>query len=72
MPDKQYYETSVSKQDSQAVLHDLRGNEQSIQPFTQTPAAGQPGFPINEGLCPHELFSLYTAQIIKEKKIFTR
>lgn len=72
MPDKQYYETSVSKQESLTIFQDIRDNEQAIQPFTQTPAAGQPGAQKKEGLCPHELFGFFTARIIMEEKVFTR
>jgi len=72
MPEKQFYTTSVSKEDSLAVLQDVRGNEQAIQAFTQTPSAGQPGAHKKEGLCANDLFYLYTAEIIKKKTVFTR
>jgi hypothetical protein len=72
MSEKQKYTTSVSKETSLATFRDIRDNEQAIQAFTQTPAAGQPGAQEKAGLCPHELFNLFTARIIMEKVVFTR
>jgi hypothetical protein len=72
MAEKQYYETNVSQQASLAIIRDIRENEQSIQPFTQLPALGQPGAVGHAGLCAFELFALFTADIINEKRVFVR
>ncbi|HMI60739.1 MAG TPA: hypothetical protein VK518_07525 [Puia sp.] len=72
MPEKQQYIISVSKETSLATFRDIRNNEQAIESFTQTPAAGQPGADEKARLCPHELFILFTAGIIMEKVVFTR
>ncbi len=72
MPEKQYYETTVSQQASLATLRDIREHEQSIQPFTQNPASGEEGAEPHDGLCAQDLFSLFTAEIIAERKVFVR
>ncbi len=72
MPEKQQYTTYVNKEASVAVLKDIRENEQAVQAFTQIPSAGQPGGTEKEGLCVHDLFYLYTAEVIRLKTEFTR
>ena len=72
MAEKQYYETTVSQQASLSILSDIRENEQSVQPFTQLPALGQAGGDAHEGLCAYDLFCLFTASVIAERKVFVR
>lgn len=64
MPEKQSYTTAVSKAVSLATIRDIRENEQSVQAFTQLPPLEPAGA--------HDLFLLFTAEIIKEEKVFTR
>jgi hypothetical protein len=72
VPEKQYYQTTVNQQASLDTLRDIREHEQSVQPFTQNPALGQAGAPTHDGLCAYDLFSLFTAEIIAEQKVFVR
>jgi hypothetical protein len=72
MQDMQHYSTIVIKKPGLDLLKEARDNEQAIQPFTQTPSTGQPGADQKEGLHPHDLFCLFTAEIIMKRTVFTR
>jgi hypothetical protein len=72
MPEKQYYSTTVSQEASFAVLVDTRDNEQSVQAFTQLPSTVQVGANGDDALSAHDIFSLFTAQVMMEKRVFTR
>jgi hypothetical protein len=72
MPEKQLYSTTVSQEASLAIMTDIRENEQSVQAFTQMPAVIACAGGTDQILYPHDLFSLYTAEIIKARRVFVR